>query len=104
MLVALTQAVKNRIRNDDIFARIGGEEFVVLMRNTSLQEAILLATELKETISTLHVDANKQSVSFTASFGVATLLPRFKDFETLLNHADKLMYQAKSEGRNRVIY
>lgn len=100
VLIALTQTVQSRIRQNDIFARIGGEEFVILMPNTTLNEAILLANELKETIVQLSIPVNDSTISFTVSFGIATLSEQCNSYQTLLNHADRLLYQAKESGRN----
>jgi len=91
------------IRKSDIVARIGGEEFVILLPNTDLQGAVKLASKLREqvaeeTVKTTHGD----HVQFTISLGVAALENTDTTIDTLLNNADKALYQAKHSGKNRV--
>lgn len=104
VLIALTQTVLSRIRQDDIFARIGGEEFVILMPNTMLDEAVILATNLKEIISHLTIATESSAISFTISIGISALSNECNRYKTLLDHADKLLYQAKEAGRNRIVW
>lgn len=86
------------IRGSDLIARWGGEEFLLLCQNTSLSAAKLIAEGLREKLSELAVAPN---LVVTASFGVAS--GSVREFNRLHTLADKALYQAKSEGRNRVI-
>lgn len=104
VLISLVETVQKRIRQSDIFARIGGEEFVILMPNTTLDEAVALAKKLQKIIEQVRVPIKDIEIIFSVSFGVTTLSEHCNTFDVLLNHADKLMYQAKNEGRNRIIY
>ncbi|WP_295053434.1 diguanylate cyclase [Sulfuricurvum sp.] len=104
VLISLVEAVQGRIRQNDIFARIGGEEFVILMPNTALNEAVALAKKLQKRIEEVRVPINNTEITFSVSFGVTTISEHRHTFDILLNHADKLMYQAKNAGRNRIIY
>lgn len=93
------QTVRSLIRKSDIFVRYGGEEFVILMSQTSEDGAVLLAekirTALEEKIFTV---AGRQ----TASFGVAVRM-KGESFEDWYKRLDKALYKAKKSGRNKVV-
>jgi two-component system, cell cycle response regulator len=86
-------------------ARIGGEEFVVVMPDTTGAAAMAVAERLCVTIAENQVQTAtlKQSLSVTASIGIATLLGPAESASNLLSRADEAMYRAKAAGRNRVI-
>ncbi|WP_054921414.1 diguanylate cyclase [Pseudomonas sp. NBRC 111138] len=86
-------------RQTDIYGRLGGEEFAVLLPNTSLETARSIAEELIQTIHDLPADP-VQGVS--ASLGVASTCTQPLDLNALMNSADKALYQAKASGRNQV--
>lgn len=100
VLKRIAQIVSNRIRNSDIFSRWGGEEFVLLLPDTSLDEAIGLANSLKEAINFEEFD---QAGSITCSFGIA-ILDESETGEDLLKRADAKLYEAKETGRNRIVF
>ncbi len=102
VLQCLTRISAEAIRDADILARIGGEEFALLMPETSLQEAIQVAERLRRIIAAQTVQCNPQPVSFTVSIGVATVTNDISTVEGLLKLADTALYQAKAQGRNRV--
>lgn len=99
---ALTVPLKRPL---DIVARYGGEEFVVMLPDTDLDGATEVARQLHEAISDLQIEhaASRVHPYVTVSMGIAALSPHaeFPSPDALLNHADKAMYQAKMEGRNR---
>jgi diguanylate cyclase (GGDEF)-like protein len=93
-------------RTADLPARYGGEEFVVILPNTPLDGAIQVAQMIQERVTNLVLSHKSSLVSkqVTMSLGVATLVPTdLNSIEILLSEADRLLYQAKSEGRNRII-
>lgn len=91
------------IRKSDITARIGGEEFVVLLPATDLVGTEKLACKLRELIAAETIRTSQgDSIQFTASLGVASLENTDTSIDTLLNKADKALYQAKHSGKNRV--
>ena len=99
VLKQIALLVRQRIRKSDIVARWGGEEFVLLLPDSELDEAIKVAQLLRKVID----DEFFESVgNVTCSFGVAALEEE-EDAEHLLNRADELLYEAKSNGRNRVV-
>jgi len=94
-----------RIRSGlDIAARVGGEEFVVLLPETDSLSAYRVAESLRQAVAARQVLANElgTSVSVTVSIGVATLKGGALSFEQLMNNADKALYRAKQAGRNNV--
>jgi diguanylate cyclase (GGDEF)-like protein len=102
VLKEISTHVKSCIRNTDVFARFGGEEFVVLLNNTSRSGALLLAERIRQQIEQASVTFNKEEVSYTTSIGVATLKGT-DDRDSFFNRADKALYEAKDNGRNRVV-
>ena len=99
VLVEVAQTVKQSIRSSDILARWGGEEFIILLPETTLDKAELLAENLRKRVSQIAIEGIGQ---VTASFGVAQFQPQDSD-DTLIQRADEALYDAKSAGRNRVI-
>ncbi|HEX5709812.1 MAG TPA: diguanylate cyclase [Sulfuricurvum sp.] len=85
-------------RKEDIAARFGGEEFVLVLDNCRLEDAYLKAERLRQKIETL----SPSRLDITASFGVAELNLQINSCTLLLDSADKALYEAKNEGRNRV--
>lgn len=99
-LATLTRTV---IRNEDIFARFGGEEFAIILKSTELKGAGILCERLRRLIEESEFKFEEQILPITISIGFATLHDKnFKDFETLLQEADNMLYQSKNNGRNRV--
>jgi diguanylate cyclase (GGDEF)-like protein/PAS domain S-box-containing protein len=85
------------------FARYGGEEFVLCAPNTSLAQALQIAEQLKEKISSTPLISGANTISITASFGVTESYQSTLPLEYLLHEADNALYYAKRNGRNRVI-
>ncbi|MCM2362239.1 diguanylate cyclase [Pseudomonas sp. SR18] len=86
-------------RKSDVYGRLGGEEFAVLLPNTSLEAAQAIAEQLVESISGLAVEPVK---GLSASLGVASTQAQDEDLHGLMNTADKALYRAKALGRNQV--
>jgi two-component system cell cycle response regulator len=102
VLSALGALLGRHPRQTDIAARWGGEEFVVAMPSTNLDNAAIAAERLRRAIAALDIlDANGQRVPITASIGVAQLAPDER-LESLVDRADRAMYPAKTAGRNQV--
>ncbi len=100
LLQEFTQVLATVIRNTDALGRWGGEEFLLICPHTSLQQAILLAEQLRSKVQAHHFTTIG---SKTSSFGVAQLRPGERA-EDLMKRADDALYLAKREGRNRVRY
>lgn len=104
VLQGLCQVCKNNLREDDLFARFGGEEFIILLPSTKLGKAQQLAERLREVVSKTPVMTKHGEISVTISIGISTFSLRNQvPIESLLVQADKAMYLAKNAGRNRVV-
>lgn len=90
------------IRPRDIFARLGGEEFTVILPETSLEQAKAIAERLREKIELYDLANQAKSLTLTVSIGVASLTQTEQNFDALLSAADEAMYSAKNAGRNQV--
>jgi two-component system cell cycle response regulator len=102
VLKAVGERLSTLARESDVCARWGGEEFVVLLTSTDLHGAATAAERVRSAMEAMSVeDDHGDLVPVTASFGVATL-GREDDLDTLVDRADRAMYQAKTSGRNRV--
>ena len=103
VLKFIVHLCQKRLRKYDIIGRFGGDEFLILLPETSLQEARALAEELRSLMEQSEIHYEDQIIKITASFGVANLfLESSSPFEDLVKRADKAIYIAKDSGRNRV--
>ena len=92
-------------RSGDVFARYGGEEFAVILPDTDADGAIVVAKLIHAKVNSLKIVHSSSQISefVTTSLGVATIIPdRNTSPEKLIEKADKALYQAKQEGRNRI--
>jgi diguanylate cyclase (GGDEF)-like protein len=108
VLKVFVRSISELIRADaDWLARYGGEEFLLMLPETQLQNAFGLAERLRKHIAKKVIETEDYRISITASFGVtgfnASNPPNNITPETLINVADKYLYEAKKKGRNRVI-
>jgi diguanylate cyclase (GGDEF)-like protein len=102
VLQHLIQMLEADLRQTDILARFGGEEFVILLPHTSEQDAFKLAEKLRRIVEQTPLHRIPE-LRVTVSIGTSSLLPDGDDAHSLLERADKSMYRAKREGRNRVV-
>lgn len=101
-LRAVADLLLTSMRETDIAFRVGGEEFLVLLPDTSLEEASRSAERFRVLVQDGHIYAGGHEVSLTASAGVAQLLPVGETWEAAMRRADVALYEAKEGGRNRV--
>lgn len=103
VLTAFCREVEKHINEDDIFTRIGGEEFALLYHPTSPQDTVDKAEKLREAIENLTVDVKKGvNIKMTVSIGCAYQKNHHIDIDQLMQQADDALYQAKLSGRNKV--
>lgn len=98
VLIDVTQSTRTQIRSVDLFARWGGEEFIILAPETPVEKAVSLAERLRECLERLRIDPVG---TITASYGVSTGTES-DTFEGLVREADIALLSAKEAGRNRV--
>ena len=103
VLRILSEITRNEMRFTDVLARFGGEEFIALLPNTTLDDAVILANRLCKKIEDHQVNIqNKFFFNFTVSIGVSQLQSQENDLTVLIKNADIALYQAKKNGRNQV--
>ncbi|HEX5670267.1 MAG TPA: diguanylate cyclase [Sulfuricurvum sp.] len=99
ILKAVAEVLLTSARKEDIAARFGGEEFVLVLDNCTADDALIKAELLRSKVQAL----KPEGIEVTASFGVAQLDASIDHYENLLKNADTALYTAKEAGRNRVI-
>ncbi|OTG63862.1 GGDEF domain-containing protein [Acinetobacter silvestris] len=103
VLRILAEILRQEMRFSDVLARFGGEEFIALLPNTTLEDATLIAHRLCKKIENHHIYIqNKISLNLSISIGLSQLLSCEDDLSVLIKHADIALYQAKNNGRNQV--
>lgn len=103
MLIAFTQICQQNIREVEIFARIGGDEFAMLLPETNSRQAFEAMDRCRLSLATIPIDLTGKPITITVSAGIASLSNEQESLDSLLVHADQALYQAKKAGRNRVI-
>ncbi len=102
VLCALVKAAEQLLRGEDVFARIGGEEFAILLPEINLEGATAVAERLREHLAEVEVMAPDGPVRCTVSIGVAQGRLAKESPDATLKRADDALYRAKDAGRNRV--
>jgi diguanylate cyclase (GGDEF)-like protein len=102
VLRTLAAEMRQQVRESDLVGRFGGEEFVILLRETTAAEACRAAERIRRGASVVRVLTKDMSVGVTVSIGVAVLGSHGGDLGELLESADKALYRAKRTGRDRV--
>ena len=100
VLKNMSEIILKNIKKTDMFGRYGGEEFLILLPNKSINEGIIISERLREIIEKM---TWKHEIIITVSMGVVEKIPN-DTLNSLLERADTLLYKAKNNGRNRVEY
>jgi diguanylate cyclase (GGDEF)-like protein len=100
---AMADACLRGKRKSDIVGRVGGEEFAVLLPETSLSRAKIVAERIRKRIAAQTLRAHEAHFQITASIGVAEALVSMPGMDALMKAADQALYQAKAQGRNRCV-
>lgn len=100
VLMEVVRVMEAEIREHDLVGRWGGEEFLVLMPETSTDSAILVMERLREAVARLRVRINDESLSVTVSLGLSELRAD-ENYSSAINRADVALLRAKRNGRNR---
>ncbi|HEY9200130.1 MAG TPA: GGDEF domain-containing protein [Gammaproteobacteria bacterium] len=102
VLKTIAGLLQKTIREVDILARIGGEEFAIILPQTGVEEASNLAERIRQCIETEAIQHDTLQINITASFGIAACMVEGDDLDRLLTKADDALYIAKKKGRNQV--
>jgi diguanylate cyclase (GGDEF)-like protein len=103
VLKVVAKRVQELLRKADMAARYGGEEFTVILPNTALAGACVLAERLRQAVAASPIRVKEQEVGLSISVGVSELRPETASADALLNSADQALYEAKAAGRDRVV-
>jgi diguanylate cyclase (GGDEF)-like protein len=104
VLQELSCRIKKAIRTEDVFGRYGGEEFLVIAPEISLDQAVLLAERLRKTVEEPPMLFETRSIPVTASFGVSSNHKvQVNNWQEVIRWADEALYEAKKQGRNRIV-
>ena len=102
-LKAAVAAIKLALRQSDVLGRVGGEEFAVLLPETDRKAAMGVADRIREGVEKAEPEWDGKKFSITVSIGVAESATKGQSLDDLMAHADFAMYEAKNQGRNRVV-
>lgn len=103
VLFHFAQLLSRELRENDLIGRIGGEEFAVLLPGSLAPQAERVAERMRTSVEHSQIQVRGQPLHFTASFGVAEFQPSELGLESLMARADAALYDAKRQGRNRVL-
>lgn len=108
VLIDVAKVLTSQMRESDIVARFGGEEFVVLFRKTDCANGVVFAERIREAIAALQWTFKQQDVSISVSIGVYcikqhSLQEQGKNIDVFIHYADLAMYKAKNSGKNQVV-
>jgi len=102
VIISLADTLIKHQRKSDIVCRYGGEEFVILLPNTSLDGAKTTAEYIRENVEKLDINIGDKTLKFTVSLGVSSVKDDESSIEKSLKRADEALYEAKKSGRNKV--
>jgi diguanylate cyclase (GGDEF)-like protein len=102
VLQRFSDVVRGCIRSDDLFARLGGEEFMLVLRDTRAETAQALAERIRQQVMALEFAPIGTGFRVTVSLGVSFTADRYAPYDTLVRLADEALYAAKHKGRNRI--
>lgn len=103
VLRGVSQTTTKVLRKTDIFARFGGEEFIIMMPNTAIEEGGIAAEKIRKTIEDTEFIYESVVVPITISAGVSVITMDDTGFATIYNRVDNLLYRAKNAGRNTIV-
>ncbi|WP_208720621.1 GGDEF domain-containing protein [Leptospira jelokensis] len=103
VLVEFAKVLKSSLRKQDFPSRWGGEEFLVLLPNTDLEGAIVVAEKIRKTFHSLSFSLKDKQLNCSTSVGISLLRSKEENPESIINIADQYLYEAKKKGRNQVV-
>lgn len=103
VLVAFAKLIQQNIRKEDIACRLGGEEFVLVLPDATMEQAVARAEKICDATRAMSIKHHRETLSVTVSIGVCDYPSHAQNPEELIQNADGALYRAKNGGRNRVI-
>jgi diguanylate cyclase (GGDEF)-like protein len=102
LLQHLVRSIREQLRGSDVMARFGGDEFILLLPETSNTGALEMAERIRKAVESSRFDVRSGDTNITVSIGIASYPDDGPNLEIIVEKADKAMYRAKQNGRNRV--
>lgn len=102
ILKEVANLIKEGIRQIDLVGRYGGEEFSIILAETGRDQASFIAERIRQAIESRNISVYDENLKVTVSIGISVLSDSYKTASTLIDTADKALYQAKEAGRNKV--
>ncbi len=99
-LRTLSDRMQTTLRSTDVLGRYGGDEFFVLLVETNLQEALVIAERLSAQVRNTYIPVNESFLELTTSIGISTMTSDVVNLDDLISRADEALYRAKKAGRN----
>jgi diguanylate cyclase (GGDEF)-like protein len=99
----VASAIQSAIRDQDCVARIGGEEFLIILPNTPIDGAAAMLERVRAAVEKINLSVAQRHVPLAISGGLVTRTPGMSTWDDLLRAADRALYQAKNAGRNRIV-
>jgi len=103
LLRQLTKTIQAELRYTDVPVRYGGDEFVVFLPDTLVKGAVEVAERIRDAVAGTPLEAESRRIACTVSIGVAASPGDGQSMDALVARADRAMYEAKQQGRNRVV-
>ena len=104
VLILLAKTITDMLPEDNVFGRLGGEEFAVAYSLANNEDRVEKVNSIRQTIENLKFDNGKSQIKFTISVGVSQKHENDDSIDAILTRADKGLYEAKGSGRNKVIF
>ncbi|SNZ06516.1 diguanylate cyclase (GGDEF) domain-containing protein [Persephonella hydrogeniphila] len=104
VLKDFVKTVKGMISTRELFFRIGGEEFVLILPGADIKKAVEIAEKIRKAVEQREIDINGRKIKYTVSIGIAQIKDKDTDIYSVLHRADKMLYVAKRSGKNRIVY
>jgi diguanylate cyclase (GGDEF)-like protein len=101
-LKAFVEVTGSNVRKPDCVCRYGGEEFLIILHNSAIKEALVTGERIREAVSHIAVPHKNGILHFTVSIGVSTFHAPYDSVEKLISRADEALYLAKEKGKNQV--
>ncbi|MBI4006322.1 MAG: GGDEF domain-containing protein [Gammaproteobacteria bacterium] len=102
LIKALSDTIKSCLRESDILARYGGDEFIALLPETDSENAVEVGDRIRKAVENTAFDMEGNQIKTTVSIGIANFPKHAENTDSLLHKVDRAMYQSKNSGRNRV--
>jgi diguanylate cyclase (GGDEF)-like protein len=102
VLIALVNTVKKIIRKNDLFIRYGGEEFIIILPDSNIENTYKIAEKIRQEVEKLQIDIGERLLSFTVSAGISEIHKNDESIYDAIKRADVNLYKAKKHGKNRV--